>query len=169
MSPISCKYIFSFMSQAFGLLIIQANVNYKFVVCLSLSLLDSVVAFQMVLIETIKVSSTSLSQAWESFNALGRLDATSFRTNILIQQNGRNTRRHKRKFSPFKLFSTQNVMTKKRKSKNKPSLSPLIEAMRLISDIKNDHFEPINFIQVSCLEGEDDRSGVKTLYLFHRI
>lgn len=55
------------------------------------------------------------------------------------------------------------------------SVLSFAEAMRLISDIKNDHFEPINFIQVSWLRTFNDgrkngrREDEKTFYLFQRI
>lgn len=58
----------------------------------------------------------------------------------------------------FHDFANNQILMKE-KSKNNNFPSPYFfsfaEAMRLISDIKNDHFEPINFIQVSCVGHND--------------
>lgn len=55
-------------------------------------------------------------------------------------------------FISFPFPRLQNVMKRKVLKINAFSaFFSFAEAMRLISDIKNDHFEPINFIQVSWL------------------
>lgn len=53
-------------------------------------------------------------------------------------------------FAILYLVSISNQFERKSpRTKQILSVLSFAEAMRLISDIKNDHFEPINFIQVS--------------------